>query len=88
MAFDGDGGGRGVETGEELEEAAATFGEVLCGRGAVEGEPEIDDGDVDGVCLYEVFGFASGAGAEGLDAHWFEEAGELIDPGLGSPAGV
>lgn len=31
---------------------------------------------------------AAGAGAVGLDAHGFEEAGETIDPGVGMPAGV
>lgn len=55
---------------------------------AIQGEAEIDDRDVDGVGLDEVLCLAACVGAEGVDAHGFQEARELVDPGLGAPAGV
>lgn len=77
-----------MQPSEEFEEAAAAFGGILGGAGGVEREAEVDHRDVDGVGLDEVGGLAAGAGAEGLDAHGLEEAGELVDPGLGTPAGI
>jgi hypothetical protein len=80
-----------VEAVEQFEEARAAFGElggVGFGVDGVEGQAEIDDGDVDGVVADDVLGFAAGGGAEGLDAHGFEEGGQALDPGVGLPAGV
>ncbi len=81
-----DDGGRGlIEAGEEVEEAGAAF---FCrGLGLIEGEAEINDGDVDGADAADDFGgFLAGGGANGADTHGFEEAGEAVDPGIGLPA--
>jgi hypothetical protein len=85
-AFDDDGGrGSGLAC-EEFEEAwPAFFG---LGAGVVDGQAEVDDGDVDGSGGDDGVGFASGACAMGDDAEGFEEAWEVIDPGVGLPAGV
>jgi hypothetical protein len=87
-AFDDDGGGRLGLAGEELEEAGAGFfGGGFVG-GLVEGEAEVDDGDVDSGVGEDGGCFAAGAGAVGDDAHGLKEAGEVVDPAGGLPAGV
>ena len=81
-ADDDDRRGRG-HAAQELEDAGAG----LVGGGAeVEGEAQIDDGDVDGVGADELLGLAGGAGLEGRDAHGLEEGGHAVGPGVGSPA--
>jgi hypothetical protein len=86
--FDDDGrGGLGL-TGEEFEEAGPGF---LGGVGlvaGVEGEAQVDDGDVDAGGVEDGRGLAARAGTVGDDAHRLQEAGEMVDPGAGLPAGV
>lgn len=87
-AFDDDGGGGLGLAGEELEEAGAGFFGGGLAVALVEGETQVDDGDVDACGVEDGGGFAAGAGAVGDDAHGFEEAREVVDPGAGLPAGV
>lgn len=86
-AGDGDGGRAVREAGEDVEEAVAAFLGFV-GRGALEGEAQVDDGDVDGEVLDELGGLAAGAGVVGLDAHGGEERGEPAGPGVEAVAGV
>jgi hypothetical protein len=83
---DDDGGDGGVGAAEEVEDArTGVF--AAAGLGAeVEGEAEVDDGDVDGGGADDLLGLASGADAEGVDAHGGEEAGHAVGPGIGAPA--
>lgn len=85
-AFDDDGWGRGGLACEEFEEAGPAFFGLRAG--VVDGEAEIDDGDVDGCGGDDGVGFSAGAGAMGDDAEGFEEAWEVVDPGVGVPTGV
>jgi len=80
------------ETGEEFEETdAGLFG---CGAGCgvvgllIEGEGEVDDGDIDADLFDEVGGLAAGVDGPGVDAHGLEEAGEAVGPVLIAPVGV
>jgi hypothetical protein len=87
-ALDDDGGRRAVEAREELEQARARLVERRRGGCLVEGEAEIDDGDVDGVGAEDGGGLTPRLGPEGPDAHGLEEAGEAVGPGVGLPAGI
>jgi hypothetical protein len=91
-AFDDDGGGGLGLAGEEFEEAGTGFfgGGLVAGLALalVEGEAQVDDCDVDAGGVEDGGGFAAGACAVGDDAHGFEEAREVVDPGAGFPAGV
>lgn len=81
-------GGRGHgETAEEVEESGSGF--FRFGRGGLlEGQAEIDDGDVDEVDADDFGGFAAGVCPERTDAHGLEKSGEAIGPGVGLPAGI
>ncbi len=80
---DDDDGGRGREAIEKIEDAAAGF---IGGRAVVEGEAEIDDGDVDGGGADDALGVAGGAGLQGGNAHGLEEGGHAVGPRIGTPA--
>jgi len=54
----------------------------------VEGEGEINDGDVDGIGIDDPLGVVGTVGDMGLDAHGFEHSGEAVDPGVWLPAGA
>ena len=86
--LDGDDGGRDIKAGEEFEEAGAGFfggGLVIA---LVEGEAQVDDGDVDAGGVENGRGFAAGACSVRDNAHGLEEAWEVVDPGAGFPTGV
>lgn len=84
--LDDDGRWRFREAREKVEKAGAGF--FGLGVGLVEGEAQVDDGDVDRGGAEDLGSFAGGVGPEGTDAHGFEKAGEAIGPGVGLPAGV
>ena len=77
-----------TEAGQELEEAGSAFFRGLGAGLVVEGEAEIDHGDVDGGLGDDLGGLAAAAGPEGADAEGLEEEGEAVGPGFGGPAGV
>lgn len=87
-SLDDDGGRRLIEAAEDFEEARAAFAGVGGIGGGIEREAEVDDGHVDGVLADDLRGLAAGLGAEGGDAHGFEEPGEAVGPGVVVPAGV
>ena len=94
--LDDDGGRRGVEAGEQVEQAWAGFlgaGRAggLAGAGAGEAvarEAEIDDGDVDLEAADDVLGLPRRSGSEAAYAHRLKEAGQAIDPWVFVPAAV
>lgn len=84
--LDDDGGGRGLESAEDFEESqAAAFGGARV-IAEVQGEAQIDDGDVDAVGLDDLLGLTTRVGAQGGDTHGFEEGREAVGPGLLLPA--
>jgi hypothetical protein len=100
-AFDDECGGSAGLACEQLEEAVAAFGGggrrgLIAARrvvrlvrvlGGVEGEGEVDDGDVHGVVGEDLGCFAARMDAEGVDAERFEEAWEAVGPGFVLPVG-
>jgi len=69
-----------IRTGDKVEESqAALFGGARV-VGEVQGEAQVDDGDVDAVGLDDLAGLLAGVGAEGGDAHGLEERGEAVGP--------
>jgi hypothetical protein len=56
--------------------------------GVVEGEAEVDDGDVYMDAFDDGAGFAAVAGEVAGDTHGLKEDGEAIDPGVGVPADI
>ena len=83
-AFDDDGRRGRRESGEQVEHAGARF--FAGGIALVEGEGEIDHGDVDWVGLDHPLGGGRGVGDVGLDAHGGEHRGDALDPGGLLPA--
>ena len=76
-----DDGGRGFfEASEEFEHACTGFtvGSALAGN--AQWEPQIDDGYVDGIGVYEFGCFVAGACGQRLDTHGREETGEVVGP--------
>lgn len=86
--LDDDGGRGALEAAKEFEHARTGFfgGRGGRGRTRIEGEAEIDDGDVDGVGADGALGLAGGADTERMHTHGLEQGGEAIDPGLILPA--
>ena len=83
-SFDDDGRRGRREAGEEVEDAGAGF--FAGGIALVEGERQIDHGDVDGVGFDHTLGGGRGVGDVGLDAHGGEHRGDALDPGGLLPA--
>jgi len=78
FAFDDDGWRRRSKAGEEVEDPGAGF--FGLGGAVVEGEGQIDDGDVDWVGFDDTLGSVGGGSNVGFDAHWVEDHGEAINP--------
>jgi len=84
--LDGDDGRWGVHAAEHFEDLRACG--CVAGFEAIHGEPEVDEGDVDGVGSDGVGGFGDGLGLMGADTERFEEFGQAFDPRAFEAAGV
>ena len=82
--------GRLIEAGEQFEQARAALGEliVLLEDGLIQGKTEVYDRYMNRGAGDKFAGLLAGAGAVGDYTHGFEQSGEAIYPGIGSPASV
>ena len=86
FAFDDDGRRRRSEASEEIEDSGAGFFDL--GAVGIEGEGEIDDGDMNRVGLDDALGGISRRCDMGFDTHWVEDHGEPINPWSILPARI